>query len=184
MPITTATAIGPTNRSLSESNFACNGDDEDETGVVNEYSLDDRLLKEKREIVAKLERQNREIAKEIKRLRMRQSSNQYLDLYSTDSSDYMSPSSAAAAAASSSSSSAAAATIRYQQLLQQYQQQQRSAAATAAAVNAYSNIYSTTKSRETTPATVKKPIDPNLIAELRNLKVISILSLENLQIRL
>ena len=176
MPITTATAIGPTNRSLSESNFACNGDDEDETGVVNEYSLDDRLLKEKREIVAKLERQNREIAKEIKRLRMRQSSNQYLDLYSTDSSDYMSPSSAAAAAAnSSSSSSAAAATIRYQQLLQQYQQQQqRSAAATAAAVNAYSNIYSTTKSRETTPATVKKPIDPTLIAELRNLKVISI----------
>lgn len=183
MPITTATAIGPTNRSLSESNFACNGDDEDETGVVNEYSLDDRLLKEKREIVAKLERQNREIAKEIKRLRMRQSSNQYLDLYSTDSSDYMSPSSAAAAAANGSS--AAAATIRYQQLLQQYQQQQqRSAAATAAAVNAYSNIYSTTKSRETTPATVKKPIDPNLIAELRNLKVISILSLENLQITL
>lgn len=183
MPITTATAIGPTNRSLSESNFACNGDDEDETGVVNEYSLDDRLLKEKREIVAKLERQNREIAKEIKRLRMRQSSNQYLDLYSTDSSDYMSPSSAAAAAANGSS--AAAATIRYQQLLQQYQQQQqRSAAATAAAVNAYSNIYSTTKSRETTPATVKKPIDPNLIAELRNLKVISILSIENLQITL
>lgn len=173
----TGATIGPTNRSLSDTNFAMNGDDEDDEGMNGGgYSLDDRLLKEKREIVAKLERQNREIAKEIKRLRMRQSSNQYLDLYSaTDSSDYMSASqaaavAAAAAAAANSGSSSSSSALRYQQLLLQHQQQKSAAAASMAAAN-YSNIYAT-KSRETTPATVKKSIDPNLIAELRNLKVL------------
>lgn len=68
------------NRSLSESNFI--GDE-----LVNQQqqqphhsNIDDRLLREKREIVAKLERQNREIAKEIKRLRIKQiASNQSLE---------------------------------------------------------------------------------------------------------
>lgn len=122
--------------------------------------LDARLLKEKREIVAKLERQNREIAKEIQRLRMKQAnaaasstSNQYLD-YDSSSTDYL---------------------IHQYQLLQQ-QQQQRTA-------DNYSNIYATVSAamapgtkvnREATPAVnvaLKKGIDPSLIAELRTLKV-------------
>lgn len=131
------------NRSMSESNFA-NNDDSDGAG---DYSLDDRLLKEKREIVAKLEKQNREIAKEIKRLRLKQqqsqsaaaqvTSNQCLDYSQMDSSDY-----------------AALA----QQLMQQR------------GVSNYSTLYTTGKSRETTPAG-KNKVDLNLIAELRSLKV-------------
>ena len=41
---------------------------------------EDRLLNEKRELVAKLEQQNREILKEIKRLKLKQLSNKSLDL--------------------------------------------------------------------------------------------------------
>lgn len=138
----------PANRSMSESNFALGLDNDEEQH--QECSLDDRLLKEKREIVAKLEKQNREIAKEIKRLRMKQaatSSNQYLDFGPyADTSDYAS-------------------------IVQHYQQLMQRGAAN------YSSIYSTAtgKSREVTPAsmsTAKKSIDPNLIAELRTLKVL------------
>lgn len=138
------------NRSMSESNFA-NNDDSDGPG---DYSLDDRLLKEKREIVAKLEKQNREIAKEIKRLRLKQqqsqsaaaqvTSNQCLDYSQMDSSDY-----------------AALA----QQLMQQR------------GVSNYSTLYTTGKSRETTPAG-KNKVDLNLIAELRSLKVSKSISIK------
>ncbi len=81
-------------RSLSESNFHDNNDDETERAVtslnhhtlsVNQAnaefnSINERLLKEKREIVAKLEKQNREILKEIRRLKQKQQSNKSLDL--------------------------------------------------------------------------------------------------------
>lgn len=164
----TTNVVTTTNRSMSESNFALgnNGSNEDSSDASGsngngDYSLDDRLLKEKREIVAKLERQNREIAKEIKRLRIKQQQQQHqqqqsvsthhVDYSQMDSSDY------------------AALAQQIQQQLQQ--QQQRSN---------YANIYASVgkTSRETTPASAfaglslpKKSVDPNIIAELRTLKV-------------
>jgi hypothetical protein len=74
-----------TTRSLSESNFRLNNNilhtqitsnEEINQPTINE----DKLLKEKREIVAKLEQQNKEIIKEIKRLKLQQLSNRSLDL--------------------------------------------------------------------------------------------------------
>lgn len=64
-----------TTRSLSESNFRNNMD-----GDYRESTIDDKLLREKREIVAKLEQRNKEILKEIKKLKLKQLSNQSLDL--------------------------------------------------------------------------------------------------------
>ncbi|CAF0800154.1 unnamed protein product [Brachionus calyciflorus] len=73
-----------TSRSLSETNFRqsnrdLDGDSED-TDFDAENVLNNQLLKEKREIVAKLEKQNKEILKEIKRLKLKQLSNCSLDL--------------------------------------------------------------------------------------------------------
>lgn len=63
-------------RSLSESNFRTNSDLEDFGG---DKAQDDTLLREKREIVLKLERQNKEIINEINRLKQQQLSNKSLD---------------------------------------------------------------------------------------------------------
>ena len=69
-----------TTRSLSESNFRTSNEaefeyDEESGGDIQE----DRLLKEKRDIVAKLEKQNKEIINEINRLRLQQLSNKSLE---------------------------------------------------------------------------------------------------------
>lgn len=68
-----------TTRSISESNFRTNTDLSDNfNDTDNSEYPEDYLLKEKREIVSKLERQNREIINEINRLKL-QASNRSLD---------------------------------------------------------------------------------------------------------
>jgi hypothetical protein len=79
-------------RSLSENNFRQSDDEEDNEEnelirnnnrvISNEISkdLEDKMLNEKRELVAKLEQQNKEILKEIKKLKLKQISNKSLDL--------------------------------------------------------------------------------------------------------
>jgi len=91
----TLTLPANTTRSLSESNFRLNNNilhtqitsNEDIsyqrqplTSTTLTSINEDKLLKEKREIVAKLEQQNKEIIKEIKRLKLQQLSNRSLDL--------------------------------------------------------------------------------------------------------
>ena len=74
-------------RSLSESNFLeANGADGLYSSVNQLTNSRDLILKEKREIVARLEQQNREISKEIKRLRAQQLSNRSLDVNNNNSS--------------------------------------------------------------------------------------------------
>jgi len=74
-------SLGPipqnTTRSLSESNFRTNTELDD--CDYDKPCLEDVLLREKRDIVAKLEKQNKEIINEINRLRLQQMSNKSLD---------------------------------------------------------------------------------------------------------
>lgn len=88
-----------TSRSLSENNFRHSRDslresdmDSEETDFENLTNY--QLLKEKQEIVAKLERQNKEILKEIKRLRLKQLSNCSLDMLESNEVKYKAPMSA------------------------------------------------------------------------------------------
>ncbi len=70
--------VGPithNTRSLSESNFRTNSELDD----YEKPYLEEVLLKEKRDIVAKLEKQNKEIINEINRLRLQQMSNKSLE---------------------------------------------------------------------------------------------------------
>lgn len=86
-------------RSLSENNFRHSRDslcelevDSEDTDFENLTNY--QLLKEKQEIVAKLERQNKEILKEIKRLRLKQLSNCSLDMLEQNEVKYKAPMSA------------------------------------------------------------------------------------------
>ncbi|RNA11887.1 dystrobrevin beta-like isoform X1 [Brachionus plicatilis] len=88
-----------TSRSLSENNFRHSRDslgeleaDSEDTDLENLSNY--QLLKEKQEIVAKLERQNKEILKEIKRLRLKQLSNCSLDMVEPNEAKYKAPMSA------------------------------------------------------------------------------------------
>jgi hypothetical protein len=84
-------------RSLSENNFRQSEDEDDneenefiitsKKEINDELSkgIEDKLLNEKRELVAKLEKQNKEILKEIKKLKLKQLSNKSLDQIDTRS---------------------------------------------------------------------------------------------------
>ena len=84
-------------RSLSENNFRQSDDEDDNEEnqfIMNSKrlfddelskDLEDTLLNEKRELVVKLEQQNKEILKEIKKLKLKQLSNKSLDLLDNQS---------------------------------------------------------------------------------------------------
>ena len=67
------TNLKNTTRSFSETNFRINKKFDDD------MELNETILREKREIVAKLEQQNKEIIKEIHKLKLKQLSNKPLD---------------------------------------------------------------------------------------------------------